>query len=186
MGLYQIVRKVVPLCQGARGLREFSLISLSALLTLAFPTEGRTQGTLAPLLLFTNGAGSIAPLQNGQLLEVGQNYQLTAIPDSGFMFQSWQPVNVFAFMEVLTDVSGSLQTNTSIVVSPVPIYTVTSSLIFTMQTAQLILDIPGVREITESHGWQANFAPVPEPSAGKLIACGLAAVVLLRRTRVLR
>ena len=115
---------------------------------------------MAPLSLFINGGGSVSPLTNGELLEVGQTYNMVAIPDAGFAFNSWQPVNVFTFITLVTDTNGKTNTVVSVVASPVPTYTKQPSLDFIMQPVVVIDDSPGVRTITESSGWQANFEPV--------------------------
>ena len=46
----------------------------------------------APVSLFTvtvNGSGTVAPGLNGQLLEIGASYSITAIPGAGFAFGGW-------------------------------------------------------------------------------------------------
>ncbi len=135
----------------------------------------------APLLVFTNGSGSVSPLQYGQLLEVGQTYSMQGIPGDGYVFSSWQPVNVFTFTEVTFDGSGEpLPPTTNTVLSPVWSYTYSSTLDFTMQPVVVIYDYPGVRTITQGFGWQANFEPVPEQSSIALILCGFAAALVFR------
>ena len=150
---------------------------------LCFAHHGNGQGTMsyAPLHLFINGSGGVSPLLDGELLEVGQSYDMTAIPDSGFAFSSWQPVNVFTFTSYIVDAGGPVSTNISVVSSPVAQITYTSSLSFAMQPENLIYDNPGVTTITEGSGWQANFEPVPEPPSLALILCGITATLLFRR-----
>lgn len=166
-----------------------------ALIAMSLARQGCTQGTLpdvgtddisyTPLFLVTNGAGSIVPFQSGQMLEVGQDYEMEAIPGSGSVFSSWQPVNVFTFTEVVRDSSGVPNaTNTSAVVAPVVEYVQAATLTFTMQPDQIIYDVSGVRTIIRRYGWQANFVPVPEPSSSGLIACGLISTVYFRRRRL--
>ncbi len=53
----------------------------------------------APLIVRTNGRGSISPTYNGARLQVGANYTLTAIAATGFKFTGW------------TDGDGLLLTN---------------------------------------------------------------------------
>ena len=161
--------------------KKIALILSVMLATTCLVSQSYGQGSLAPLYLFTTGSGSITPLQDEQLLEIGQSYDMAAIPDSGFVFSNWQPANVFVFAEVVMDSSGNLSTNTSIVPSIIPDFTETPSLTFTMQPAQVIFDDPGVLTITQSRGWQANFEPVPEPSETALMTCGYSAFILLRR-----
>jgi hypothetical protein len=43
----------------------------------------------SPLTVQTNGQGSITPVLNGQLLEVGRHYMLTATPAVGWLFSHW-------------------------------------------------------------------------------------------------
>jgi hypothetical protein len=167
-------------------MKKFILISLVTLATVCFRHQCNAQGTLAPLYLFTNGAGSITPLQDGQLLEVGQNYEMTAIPDSGFLFSSWQPVNVFALTTAVIDYNtGPPTTNlvTSTDLSPVPEYIEQPVLEFTMQPEEVIYNNPGGSTITRSSGWQVNFVPVPEPSCLTLFVCGLTIAVFFRASR---
>lgn len=43
----------------------------------------------APVTIQVNGSGSVAPLANGSLLEVGRKYSLRARPVRGFKFMGW-------------------------------------------------------------------------------------------------
>ena len=114
----------------------------------------------APLHLFVNGSGSISPFIDGQMLNIGQNYEMTAIPDAGSVFSSWQPVNVFTFTNITINPDGSTNPPTiSVVPSLVPAYTNQASLDFTMQPVTVLTSTPSLT-ITESTGWQANFASV--------------------------
>jgi hypothetical protein len=165
-------------------MKIFTLIALAVFGVLCLPHNGEAQGTLTPLDLFTVGNGSITPFQNGQLLEVGQNYEMTAIPDPGFDFSSWQPVEVFTYTAFQLDyINGNVITNTISNVFDVaaPTYTTQPVLDFTMQAVTNINDNPGISTLTESSGWQANFEAVPEPSIMAMMACGLTVIVLFRR-----
>ena len=138
----------------------------------------------APLYLFTTGSGEITSLQNGQMLNVGQNYEMTALPDAGSIFSSWQPVNVFTFEQFTVDANGNpLPPIISMTDTPVPNYTYQPVLDFTMQPEMVLLNNPGVETITQSSGWQANFVPAPEPSTIALVVCGLVAIGLGRKMR---
>jgi len=154
---------------------------------MCFVRQGNGQGTVsyAPLHLFINGAGGVSPVLNGEMLEVGRSYTMTAIPDTGFSFSSWQPVSVFTFTSFIVDVGGGVSTNVSVIASPVPEYINTPSLSFTMQPEILVYDNPGVSTLTEGRGWQANFEPVPEPSGLALIMCGLMATLFRRYVTIL-
>src|SRR5262245_35108477 len=78
------------------------------------------QETNASLALFIKGGGSVAPLTNGQLLVVGQSYNMVATPDAGYVFDNWQPVNVFTTTNFVVDTNGVTIPVVSTVVSPMP------------------------------------------------------------------
>lgn len=155
-----------------------------ALGTMCFARPGNAQvPSTTPLYLFTTGSGQISPFTDGEFLTVGQTYEMQAIPDSGFMFGSWQPINIFTFTEFTLDAEGNPNPPiSSTVLSPEPIYSEEPVLDFTMQPLTVILDTPA-RTVTESFGWQANFVPAPEPSPLALMASGLmyAAILSARR-----
>ena len=151
-------------------MKNFILISLITLTAVGPTRECFSQGTLAPLYLYTTGNGSITPLQNGQSLVVGQTYDMTAVPDAGYVFNSWQPVNVFIFTQITSDAQGNPNPPIiSTVASPVPEYTYDPDLQFTMQPEMTIFNNPGVETIMQDSGWQANFEAIPEPSAWALL-----------------
>lgn len=162
------------------------LLLLVTLAMVCFARQGHAQGTLAPLYLFTSGAGSITPFQNGDLLQVGQSNNMTASPDSGYTFSSWQLVNVFIITQTNFDGPGNpiLPPITSIVPSLVPQFNYQPELGFIMQPLMMISPNGQNPNIAETVGWQANFVAVPEPSATVLIACGLTVVAWFRRTRM--
>jgi hypothetical protein len=151
--------------------------------TVCFAFRNFAKGvTNAPLYLYINGSGSVLPLQNGQSLVVGQTYDMQGIPDAGFEFSSWQPVNVFDSTTITLDSNGDPNPPVvSITASPVPVFTLQPDLEFTMQPQVVLFDIPGVRTVTRGQGWQVDFVPVPEPSSSALILCEIAAVISLRR-----
>jgi hypothetical protein len=80
------------------------------------------------------------------------------------VFTNWTRADVFTFYEVSTDPSGHSVTNTSTVVSLVPSFARNPMLQFTMQPEYVLVDIPGVRTITRSSGWQANFVVATKPA----------------------
>ncbi len=43
----------------------------------------------APLTVQTTGSGTVTPNLNGQALEIGKNYTLTAAPGAGYVFADW-------------------------------------------------------------------------------------------------
>jgi hypothetical protein len=148
----------------------FLLAAVLTVLPLPAQTADDRSGTFVqdndrsytPLLLLTNGNGRVFPFRDGQLLETGRTYVMAAVPDRGFAFSSWQPVVVFTFSEYAHGPSGTLIERTTEDVVPTPEYTWDRALKFTMQPEQVILDIPNVRIITQSFGWQANFVPVTQ------------------------
>jgi hypothetical protein len=165
-------------------MRTLRFIALLALGILCLTLHGYAQvPSTTPLYLFTTGSGQISPFTDGELLTVGQSYEMQAIPDSGFVFSSWQPVDIYTFTEFTFDQSGNpLPPITSTVLSLGATYTEGPVLDFTMQPLSVILDTPA-RTVTESFGWQANFVPTPEPSPLALMASGLmyAAILSARR-----
>src|SRR5258707_8677048 len=52
-------------------------------------SETITYAVLSQITLSANGNGSISPNLNGQLLEVGKSYTLTALPAAGNAFTNW-------------------------------------------------------------------------------------------------
>ena len=138
----------------------FQLVTLVTVIAATSATQVFAQGTNAPLYLLISGGGSVSPLTNGELLEVGQTYNMVALPDAGFAFNSWQPVNVFTLTEVFIEPSGSTSTYVSVTPSIVPTNTIEPSLNFVMQPVVVIYDNPGVSTMTESRGWLANFGPI--------------------------
>ena len=52
-------------------------------------TNSFTYVVLSPLTVGINGLGSITPNLNGQLLELGKTYTLTALPASGYVLSNW-------------------------------------------------------------------------------------------------
>jgi hypothetical protein len=156
------------------------------LMTLCLARHGHAQGTLVPLPLFTDGNGSITPFQDGQLLEAGQTYEMTAIPDAGFAFSSWQPVNVYTETTyIISTLGGSTTTNinTSTVNSPLPATSEQATLDFTMQPMDVIYDSEN-STLTVISGWQANFVAVPEPASIALMVIGFSAIVVLKGSRI--
>ena len=142
-------------------MNPLKLITLGVVIAAASPARTFAQTTNAPLSLFINSGGSVSPLTNGESLVVGQTYNMVATPDAGFVFTGWQPGAVFAFTEVTLDpYENPNPPVSSVVFSPVPIYTNQASLDFVMQPVVVIYDVPGVRTVTRGAGWQANFVPV--------------------------
>ena len=52
-------------------------------------SETITYVVVSPLTLSTRGQGSISPNLNGQLLEIGHRYTVSAAPGYGFAFANW-------------------------------------------------------------------------------------------------
>lgn len=122
----------------------------------------------APLLVFTNGAGKILPefpYRDGDLLKVGCSYDLYAVADPGYVFLSWNVVNEFTYTEYeppLEPGGGPIPV-TSIDLVQSPITLLRPEIRMTVQPVEVLLDLPNVRVITQTIGWQANFAPRPRP-----------------------
>jgi hypothetical protein len=75
---------------------------------------------------------------------------------------------VFTLVEVTLDLEGNPNPPvTSTVVSAVREFTSEPLLRFTMPPVVLLYDYPGVRTITMTEGWQANFVPVFKGGGGR-------------------
>lgn len=161
------------------------LFMVVAILTAVCAPRGLGQGTVsssnAVLHVYINGGGEITPSLDGQVLNVGQTYELTATPDPGFTFTSWQAVNVFTFTSILRDPNNDpIQTNVSATASPGAVVSYAPAWSFTMQPDVLIYE-SAAETIARNIGWQANFDPIPEPPATGLILCGLLVAMVARR-----
>ena len=109
---------------------------------------------------------------------------MTALPDAGFAFNSWQRVSVFTLSSLIIEhVSGSVDpitnVNVSVIRSPGPSYFAEPLLPFTMQAHQVLYSTNG-NTLTQSIGWQADFVPIPEPSALLLTGFAIAVAALFR------
>lgn len=140
--------------------------TLAVLCLLSFAPMGYSQDASAPLYLFTQGNGSISPSQSGQMLEVGQTYIITATPGPGYEFKSWQPVNVFIFVQTNFDSGGNpiLPPVETIVPSAVPTNIYGADLDFTLQDVTVLSADGSNPSITLTSGWQADFVPLPQPA----------------------
>lgn len=112
------------------------------------------------LPLYINGAGSVSPYTNGELLEVGATYTMKASAGPGFVFSGWHTVNVFTFTSFTIDLQGNTNTVVTMVPPVGPTYTNQPSLSFVLQPVVGIFDNPGVSTITRSSGWLASFEPI--------------------------
>jgi hypothetical protein len=151
-------------------MRQHSLLLLLALLSTALPVSAEisdnTNGqkgapdevSYAPLLLLTNGEGKVVPLHDGEMLQVGREFAMTAVASAGFTFTNWEAVDEFTFVINTRDFNGTeLPPITNTIVAPTYIYSPRPALKFTMQAPVVFLDIPGVLTVTFRTGWQANF-----------------------------
>ncbi len=110
-----------------------------------------------PLWVHANGGGRIVYFKDGQMLEVGHRYMMIAIPEPGYIFKNWEPVDVFTEITSFTNQFGA-QVSTNIIVSPTEEFVEKPLLEFTMQPAEVITT-NSLLTIIASSGWQANFAP---------------------------
>jgi hypothetical protein len=133
---------------------------LAMVIAVGIASHAHAQATNAPLSLFISGGGTVSPRTNGELLVVGQSYNMEASPHAGYWFDGWEPVNVFTQTIYVIDTNGNTVSTVSTTVAPLPIYTNQPSLDFTMQPVRVILDNPGFMTITEGQGWRANFEPI--------------------------
>jgi hypothetical protein len=75
-----------------------------------------------PLLLSINGQGSVTGATNGQMLELGRNFVLTATPKPGQVFSNWVVSSNLAVMQISTKpvLTYSMASNTIVVANFVP------------------------------------------------------------------
>lgn len=109
-----------------------------------------------PLFLQINGGGRITPFKDGQMLQVGHQYFMVAIPERGYVFKNWSAVNLNT--EISHNEFGPPVSTTNIIVLATGEFVKEPILRFTMQ-AELIEQTPFVK-VTTSRGWQANFVPI--------------------------
>jgi hypothetical protein len=69
-------------------------------------TQIVTYVVMSPLVLTTSGNGTVTPNLNGQLLEIGKSYTLTAVPGTGHLLSNWVG-SVYSENPILTFVMGS-------------------------------------------------------------------------------
>ena len=124
-----------------------------------FDLIGEAKGTTyVPLLLSIQGNGEIVPFKNGQMLVVGHEYEMTAVPNRGYEFAYWSPVSVFTDTEVIYGGNNlPFETNSSVTISVSQRRIQIRSLHFSMQPVQVLIDLPGIRTLTATQGWQATF-----------------------------
>jgi hypothetical protein len=97
-----------------------------------------------PLMVSTNGHGSISPNDNGTLLTVGKSYSLTATAGTGFVFTNWTG-GIFSPQSVLTNGStlkfvmqSNLWLQANFIETSKPTLTVTSPKTDTKETNTLV------------------------------------------------
>src|SRR5258707_595975 len=145
-------------------------------------SETITYAILSQITLSANGNGSISPNLNGQLLEVGKSYTVTALPASGNAFTNWTG-GIAANTAVLTFV---MQSNLSLtanfidvtkptvaITSPLDGSRVTNGTVTVQGTAS---DNNGVAQVlvqlgsgpfqvaTGTANWSASLALAPGPN----------------------
>jgi len=127
---------------------------------LAAPWLQAGQSLWTPLLLYTNGSGTISPYQNGQMLQVGHQYVLTACPDSGCQFRKWQMVNVSTEVKTVDYPSGLtvITTNTTVIETGRNYSDPRLNLVAELPTVQVFNAHPGTLKVTQVRGWRANFS----------------------------
>ena len=123
-----------------------------------FVTGQANPTTYAPLILLTQGDGWVVRFENGQMLPVGREFRMSGVPKPGYEFAYWSPVSVFTDSEIIYSADDvPIETNNIVTISVSQQQIQSRSLEFTVQPAEVIVDIPGVRTLTRSAGWQATF-----------------------------
>lgn len=113
----------------------------------------------APLLLYTNGAGSFSPYQCGQMVQTGQVYTVSAIPNHGYHFRVWRQVKVAVAVKTIIYPSSAIVVTTNTVITPTSVRNRKATMIINVEapTVQVTEDDPGTTVTTKSSGWEANF-----------------------------
>lgn len=110
----------------------------------------------------TNGNGSILPNYNGQLLEVGKNYSMTATPSSGFAFVNWTGSVVTNNATVQFVMASNLTLTANFIDTNKPTFSITnlvagqrvSNTVFTVKgTATDNLQVAGVQYQLNGGSW---------------------------------
>jgi hypothetical protein len=129
----------------------------------SFAGNNKRNVSYAPLSLTINGAGRIFPFYDGQMLQVGRNYLMIAVPDLGYKFAGWNRVHIFTVTSTEIDYNTDpFTTNivTTVDISPEElIYKKVPYIEFKMESANYLYNVNG-NSLTEEIGWQANFVPV--------------------------
>jgi hypothetical protein len=135
------------------------LVIILAIQTL--PAQVNEGDFYVPLYVFTNGPGRIHPFRQGEVLRVGRRYAMTAIPERGYKFAGWQPVDVFIITQTNFNAHGEpiLPPIQSIVPSLGPTNSYEAELDFTMRDTIWISPDGSNPSIVRAFGWQANFVP---------------------------
>ena len=122
-----------------------------------------------PSQTLTNGNGYVFEIRERWRRDPQDEVTVVAIPAAGFVFSSWQPVNVFTISQVTIGANGQVNPPTvSSVLSPVPQYSYDPVLRFVPQPELVLFDNPGVQEIAQEVYWQANFVPCePQRPSGR-------------------
>jgi Divergent InlB B-repeat domain len=121
--------------------------------------QGTTADSCAPMLLYTNGAGTFSPYYCGQMVQTGQVYTVSAIPNHGYRFRFWRQVKVAIEIKTVIYPSDAIVSTTNTMTTPTPIRSREATMKFNMgaPTVQVRDDNPGTTTTTKSSGWEANF-----------------------------
>jgi uncharacterized repeat protein (TIGR02543 family) len=98
-------------------------------------------GVSAPLTLVTNGSGTISASFTSDLLQVGRNYSVTAVPAKGWLFHNWTT-------------NGRLNAATN---QPTLIFAMSSNLVLTANFYQPPTILVQPANVVAFYGGNANF-----------------------------
>jgi hypothetical protein len=142
-------------------MKKMVVLLMVMLATRWLPAQGTTGVTWAPLLLYTNGTGSISNLSNGQMLQVGKSYFMTAVPDRGSQFSMWRQIKKSVEVKTVIYPSSVIIITTNTTVSLAGRLLRTARVRFVMEPVMMQVrnDNPGTSVITTYCGWRAEFVP---------------------------
>jgi len=103
----------------------------------------------APIQVQTNGFGTISPNYNGQMLEVGKTYSMTASPGSGCIFTNWTGSLVTSAATLNFTMASNLTFTANFIDTNKPTFSITN-LVAGQRVSNAVFTVKG----TASDNWQ--------------------------------